>query len=94
SKGKEALENPGAMDFLKQYGGVDEGLPFWLIVDPQGKLLSDSKMKYKGKDEPSNSGCPASEEEVANFVQVLKKTSGMSDTVLEKIKKRFRLNEQ
>lgn len=94
SKGKEALENPGALDFLKTHGGADEGLPFWFIFDPQGKLLSDSKMKYKGKEELSNSGCPASEEEVANFIQVLKKTSSMSEGALKKIQQRFRLNEQ
>lgn len=94
SKGKEALENPGAVAFLTKHGGNDQGLPFWFIFDAKGKLLSDSRMKYAGKDGLSNTGCPANAEEVANFVQVLKKTSSLNDDDLAKIAKLFRLNEQ
>lgn len=93
SKGKEALENPGAVAFLTKYGGADEGLPFWYIFDAKGTLLADSKMQYNGKEGLSNSGCPASEEEVANFVQVLRKTTTFTEDELGAIARRFRRNE-
>src|ERR1700744_3106185 len=35
-------ENPGAMDFMTKYHGDKAGLPFFLIMNPQGKLLADS----------------------------------------------------
>jgi thioredoxin-related protein len=94
SKGKEHLENPGAVAFLAPYGGQDAGLPYWIIFDATGKVLADSRMKYPGKEELSNTGCPASAEEVANFIQVLKKTTDLDENELHKIATRFRKNEQ
>jgi thioredoxin-related protein len=94
SKGKEALENEGAVAFLTKHGGNDQGLPFWFVFDANGKLLSHSKMKVAGKKDLQNVGCPASDAEVAHFIQVLKKTSSLGEEALGKIAKRFRLNEQ
>jgi thiol-disulfide isomerase/thioredoxin len=89
SPNKKNLENPGAMELLSKHGGADQGLPYWFVFDKNGNLLADSQYQ------PSkNTGCPASEEEVAYFVDVLKKTSKMNEAELDLIKKRFRKNEQ
>jgi len=94
SKGKETLENPGALELLTKHGGNDQGLPYWFIFDPKENLLADSRMQYAGKNKLDNSGCPANEEEVANFIKVLKKTSSLKEKDLTTIAKRFRKNEQ
>ena len=88
SNGKKELENPGALAFLTKQGGADKGIPYWLVLDKDGKLLADSQYQ-PGK----NSGCPASEAEVAHFISVLRKTSSLNDEQLKVIEKRFRRNE-
>jgi thioredoxin-related protein len=96
SKGKENLENPGALEILKKYKGDEQGIPYWLIFDKNGKLLADSKMRPEsgGLETGDNTGCPASEKEVAHFVKVLKETSSLKDAGLSIIEKRFRENEK
>ena len=77
SKDKKALENPGAEDLFNQNGGKGGGIPYFLIYDKKGKLLTDSKM-VAGSDpnsKPANIGCPAADDEVAAFVEKLKKLS-------------------
>ncbi len=96
SKGKENLENPGGEDLMNSLGGKDQGLPYWVILNTDGKLLADSKMNYtdkNGKQSLQNTGCPASKEEVEYFVKVLQKNTSLSKTELEIIAKRFRKNE-
>lgn len=88
SKNKKQLENPGAEAMMVQYKGEGQGIPFWLIFDKDGKLLADSRM-----ENGDNTGCPAKENEVAHFVNVLKKTSRLKDNELAVIQKRFRKNE-
>jgi thioredoxin-related protein len=88
SKGKEALENPGALALLTKYGGNDQGIPYWLVFDKSGNLLADSQVSPK-----NNTGCPASKEEVAYFVQVLQKTASLTTPELAIIADRFRKNE-
>jgi len=95
-KGKESLENSGSLDLLKKYKGENEGLPFWLILDSKGTLLADSEIRpdSAGLDTHGESiGCPASENEVAYFVKLLKQTSNLSDADLTVISTRFRKNE-
>lgn len=89
SKDKTALENPGALDLLTKFGGADKGLPYWFVLDAAGNKLADSQYKPG-----ANTGCPASEEEVNYFISVLQKTARLTSEELEKIKKRFRKNEQ
>lgn len=88
SKENQHLENPGADSLLKQYAPNGSGIPFWVIYDGQGKLLSTSFMP-NGK----NSGCPASKAEVDFFDAVLRKTSKMNEAELRKVYERFRKNE-
>lgn len=84
SKGKEQLENPGADAFRKKYNGDRQGIPFWLIFDKDGNLLQDSRA-----EDGNNVGCPAQPEEVAYFIEVLKKTSKLSPEQLQQIRERF-----
>ncbi|MEP1778987.1 DUF255 domain-containing protein [Reichenbachiella sp.] len=84
-EGKKHLENPGALDFLnKHIGGKKAGLPFWVIIDHSGNLLEDS-FNANGK----NIGCPGAEEEVEEFVSILKKTSSLSKKDLKVIAQTF-----
>jgi len=97
SKGKEYLENPGALELLKKFHGADEGIPFWLIFNNKNELLADSYIRPPGASPDSkgtNTGCPASDEEVNNFLKVLKKTSKLNDVQLSLIQKRFSRNKE
>lgn len=95
--GKKNLENPGADEYRSRYNGdKDQGIPFWFILDRNGKLLGDCYIRKEGQSLTSrgaNSGCPANEEEVNNFIKVLKKTSNLNPGQLKIISERFRKNE-
>lgn len=96
SPDKKNLENPGVYQFRSKYNGDDLGLPSWLIFDKHGNLLADSQMRPSGANmatQGENVGCPASEKEVAYFIDVLKKTSNLSAPQQVAIEKRFRQNE-
>jgi hypothetical protein len=92
---KKSLENPGADALRNKYFGKDQGIPFWLIFDKDGKLLADSKIRKEGEGpaQGSNVGCPAAEDEVNYFIGVLKKTTPLTEYQLDLIQKRFRQNE-
>jgi thioredoxin-related protein len=88
SPDKKNLENPGAKALNEKWGGKDQGIPFWVIMDKDGKVLVDSQ-REPGK----NVGCPATAEEVAHFVNMLKKTSSITNEEIAAVEKRFRRNE-
>lgn len=84
---RKALENPGALELLNNNGGKDQGLPYWVILDPNGKALADARRNGE------NTGCPAAPAEVAHLVAVLQQTSSLKPAQLQVIEKRFRQNE-
>lgn len=87
--------NPGAEDMLKKYFGSNSGIPVFLIFDKKGTLLGDSQIRKPGEglDKPGqNMGCPAAPEEVAAFVDLLKKTSKMADAEATAVTERFKKN--
>lgn len=88
SPDKKNLENPGAAELNKKWGGENQGIPFWVVMDKDGSILADSQIE-PGK----NVGCPATEEEVAHFIKVLKKTSSINEEQIAAVEKRFRRNE-
>jgi thiol-disulfide isomerase/thioredoxin len=95
SKDKKNLENPGGTEFMNKNGGEGTGIPFFLIFDSKGKLVADSKIRKAGEglDKPgSNMGCPASDEEVAAFVQLLEKLTTITDSEKKAISERFKKN--
>jgi thioredoxin-related protein len=81
---RKNLENPGAFDLLKSYKAEKSGIPFFVILDKNGKLLEDS-FDANGQ----NLGCPASKEEVDEFIRMLKATSALNDKELEIIYNQF-----
>jgi len=74
SKKNKHLETPEAIDFLEKHKGEKAGLPFWLVLDSDGNVLEDS---FNAKGE--NLGCPATKEEVVEFIEILKNTSNLSE---------------
>ena len=96
SKGKENLENPGALEMLTQYHGANSGIPYWLIFNGDKIFLADSRKPVVNNSQdakPQNTGCPASKEEVDYFITVLKKTTPLNESQLKIIFDRFRKNE-
>ncbi len=89
AKDKKHLEHPGALDLLTKHGGADQGLPYWLVLSAEGQLLAGAQ-----SEKDKNTGCPATEEEVAYFISVLKKTSSLNEDQLDVVKNRFRKNER
>ncbi|HEY6955630.1 MAG TPA: thioredoxin family protein [Flavisolibacter sp.] len=87
-KNKKQLENPGAEELNKKWGGAEEGIPFWVILDKDGALLATSNDPLG-----ENVGCPATAKEVQYFVQVLKKTTSINSQQLAAVIKRFSRNE-
>jgi thiol:disulfide interchange protein len=87
SPDKKALENPGAETLLNQYHGKDQGIPYWIVFDPQGNFLADARLPSG-----SSTGCPAEPEEVDYFVTVLKKAATLSAQEEAAIRKRFLQN--
>lgn len=94
---KKQLENPGADDIRTKYNGdKNQGIPFWFVLDAKGKLLGDCYLRTKGEasfEKGDNIGCPAKEDEVQAFIDVLRKTSSLDDAALKIIHDRFRENE-
>lgn len=84
SKDKIHLENPGAIEMMEKYKGGGSGIPYWLIFDSNGKLLTDSR-----NDKGENLGCPATEVEVAFFIKKLQKITKINATEIAAVSKAF-----
>ncbi|RYU92445.1 thioredoxin family protein [Mucilaginibacter terrigena] len=92
---KKNLENPGSLDMMTKFHGEKSGLPFWVVLNAKGKVLGDSQVRPAGASLNTygeSVGCPASTDEVAFFVKVLKATSNLNDEQLAIIAKRFAQN--
>ncbi|MGV0829266.1 thioredoxin family protein [Empedobacter brevis] len=85
---KKNLETPGGDIVNEKLGGKDQGLPFWVILDANGKVLEDSRVNGQ------NIGGPASEEEVNNLIAKLETTSQNEKVNTEKIKEVFILKKK
>ncbi|HBB91198.1 MAG: hypothetical protein A2X22_14090 [Bacteroidetes bacterium GWF2_49_14] len=87
-------ENPGGMELLVKYATVYQGIPYWLVFNPKGQLLFDSKMPAKdktGMDIRTNTGCPAAADEVEYFEYVMKHTTKLTAEEISKIGATFLL---
>lgn len=70
-----ADENPGGADLLSELHGAGEGIPYYVVFNPRGEALADSR-------NPKNIGYPSEPAEVDFFMSIMKKTSHMSATEL------------
>ncbi len=80
---KKDLENPGADTYLKQFGGDKAGMPFWLVLDTDKKVITDSFINNE------NLGCPSSADEVSEFLVKLQATSKLNANELATISEVF-----
>ena len=90
------LENPGADEFRKKLNGDGVGIPFWAVMDTKGNILGDSYIRtatQTAADKGNNIGCPAQEEEVQAFINVLKKTTKISSKEENLVYDVFRKND-
>ena len=92
SKDKKDLENPGANEMRTAWHGDNQGIPYWVIMDKNGKVLADSRLVSADGKTGNSVGCPAQPDEVDYFLTVLSKTSTPSSQELELIKQRFLKN--
>jgi thioredoxin-related protein len=81
---KVKLENPNGAEWMTKYGGKDAGLPFFVFIDKNGKVVDNSLTENK-----ENLGCPSTPEEIVSFVSKVKKTSKLNETQLATIKQVF-----
>ena len=68
---KAKFENPGGIEMMKDLGGEHSGLPFYAFLNAKGTKLADSNVMPKGM----NIGYPGSPEEIAAFMELIKKTA-------------------
>ncbi len=73
SEDKKALENSGGDVLMNELKGQQAGLPFFAFVDANGKMIENSKRKAKADDPGQNVGHPVAPEEIAWFMDMLKK---------------------
>lgn len=90
---KQVLINPGAQDLYNKYaGGNNQGIPFFLIIGADGRVIQDSRIKPQGAapgSQGNNTGCPEEVAELDYFVQVLKETSGLTADQVATIRAQF-----
>jgi thiol-disulfide isomerase/thioredoxin len=93
SKQNKDLENFGGETLLNKYGGENQGIPYFLIFDKNGKLIADSKMIageeiLKGKG--VNIGCPSTNDEIDAFIFKIQETSNLNYEQLKVIATEFK----
>ncbi len=70
---KKHLENAGGMELMLSLKGADQGIPFYAFVDKNGKAIVNSRRPTEANKDGSNVGHPVAPEEVAWFMEMLKK---------------------
>ena len=68
---KLSLENPGAGELMASLGGARSGVPYYAILNEEGKKIADSNAMPGG----GNIGYPAIPTEILAFRNLLKRTA-------------------
>lgn len=68
---KKALENAGSDQLMRQWGGENAGLPFYVFLDTDGRKVADSNAMPDG----SNIGFPATPDEIRAFMGLIDRTA-------------------
>ena len=68
---KKALETPGGDARMRQWGGENAGLPFYVFLDGTGRKVADSKAMPDG----ANIGFPGTAKEADAFMALIAKTA-------------------
>jgi thiol-disulfide isomerase/thioredoxin len=70
---KQELDNPGAAALYQQWtAGAKAGIPFYLVLDAKGQMVSSSIRALKPGGKAGNMGYPGSPEEIQGFIALLK----------------------
>jgi thiol-disulfide isomerase/thioredoxin len=70
---KKELDNPGAAELYQKWtAGAKAGIPFYLVLDAKGQMVSSSIRALKPGAEAGNMGYPGSPEEIQGFLALLK----------------------
>ena len=81
---KKALENPGGAKVMVDLKGEKAGLPFFAMLDANGKMVVNS---IRPGEKGGNIGHPMQPEEVAHFMEMLKMTAPRAKAAdLEKLR--------
>lgn len=92
SPDKLALENPGAEELYAKYANQNCGIPFFLIMNPDGTVIADSRMKSHGvapNSSGDNIGYPGSRPEMEYYLRTLRATTSLTPAQLKIIKEKF-----
>jgi thioredoxin-related protein len=79
------LENPGGMALMATFSAKAFAMPYWLFLDEKGKLIADSRMRSRGDTTVSPTdfiGMPSGGKELDYFMNILKRTSCLTDDEL------------
>lgn len=73
----------GGQELKEKYGATeDDGIPYWVVLDPAGKKLADSHSPE------GNVGFPAEPHEIAHFMKVLRTCAGrLTPAQLDRLEK-------
>lgn len=85
---------PGGMELFAKYGGgTSAGIPYWVVLDSNGKLLANSRLKGATEDltgtNGDNVGGPLKPASITYFTTVLKRTADFSPEEIEVVKEVF-----
>ena len=89
SPDKRDQENPGAENLYAKYADQNSGIPFFLIMTPDGSVIADSRIKPTGAKPGSsgnNIGYPASKAEVEYYLRTLRETTTLTASQLKIIR--------
>ncbi len=75
STDKKHLENPGGQGLKDANGGKNAGLPFFYFADAKGKPIVSAIRPAEGADKGGNVGCPYEPQEIAWFMEMLKRAA-------------------
>lgn len=85
-------ENPGAEALYAKYANQNSGIPFFLIMNADGTVIADSRIKPRGAAPGStgdNIGYPASKAEVDYYLRTLRETTSLTPAQLRIIKEKL-----
>jgi hypothetical protein len=86
---RKRLEHPGTGQLLAKWGGLNAGLPFYVILNDNRRVIADSKAMPSG----INIGCPGTPEEIAAFKALLMQSAPrLQEVQVERFVEFLRLN--
>lgn len=73
------MNNAGWKDMMATYDATGQGIPYWLFLDPTGKILATCRSPFDADSngKPGNMGFPDASQpkDITFFVDIIKKTA-------------------